>query len=306
MPIPDFQTLMLPVLEAAARGEVRIADLTDNLANAFGLTPEERSTLLPSGRQMTLANRIGWAKTYLAKAGLVESKRRGYFNATERGREILAQHLNRIDIALLSRFPEFEQFKRASRKEQSDDSDISIVVEASNQTPDELLMATHQAIENSLRNDLLDRLIKASPSFFESTIVTLLLSMGYGGSREEAGRAIGRSGDGGVDGVVDQDPLGLDRVYVQAKRYQAAVAIGEPEIRGFAGSLQGVKATKGVFVTTSYFTPQAKAFAEKIERRIVLIDGELLAQLMIKHDVGVRIQQTIHIKKIDEDFFTSD
>lgn len=306
MPVPDYQTLMLPVLKAAAAGEVRVPDLIDPIADAFDLTAEERDALLPSGGKTRLANRIGWAKTYLAKAGLVESKRRGYFSATERGREILAEHPSQIDIALLSRFQEFEQFRRSSREEQSNGRDVSRVVEASNQTPDELLMATHQAIQDSLCADLLDRLIKAPPSFFESTIVTLLLNMGYGGSREEAGRAIGRSGDGGLDGVIDQDPLGLDRVYVQAKRYQATSAIGEPEIRGFAGSLQGVKATKGVFVTTSYFTPQAKAFAEKIERRIVLIDGELLAQLMIKHDVGVRIQETLHIKKIDEDFFTSD
>ena len=306
MPIPDFQTLMLPLLRAAAVGEVRISDLTEHLADSFGLTLDERTAMLPSGRQTTLTNRIGWAKTYLAKAGLVESKRRGYFSATDRGREILAERPTRIDIALLSRFPEFQQFRRSSQDEAEADAPVSSAVEASGKTPDELLIATHQQIEKTLRADLLDRLIKASPAFFENTIVTLLLNMGYGGSREEAGRAIGRSGDGGVDGVIDQDPLGLDRVYVQAKRYQASSPIGEPEVRGFAGSLQGVKATKGVFVTTSYFTPQAKAFAEKIERRIVLIDGELLAQLMIKHDVGVRIQDVLQIKKIDEDFFNSD
>ncbi|HEX4211514.1 MAG TPA: winged helix-turn-helix domain-containing protein [Candidatus Binataceae bacterium] len=199
---------------------MRLADLTDQIAAALGLTTDERNALLPSGRQTKLANRIGWAKTYLAKAGLVESKRRGYFSATGRGREILAQEPSRIDLSLLSRFPEFEQFRRSGREEQSSNGDISSVVEASKQTPDELLMATHQAIEKSLRADLLDRLIKTSPSFFERTIVGLLLSMGYGGLREEAGRAIGGSGDGGLDGVIDQDPLGLDRVYVQAKRYQ--------------------------------------------------------------------------------------
>ena len=183
---------------------------------------------------------------------------------------------------------------------------IAKVVQGSNQTPDELLRATHREIEKTLRAELLDRLLQASPTFFENLIVTLLVSMGYGGSREDAGRAIGRTGDNGLDGIIDQDPLGLDCVYIQAKRYKLDNSVSEPDIRGFAGSLEGAKATKGVFVTTSQFTSQARTFAERIARRIVLIDGQQLAQLMIKHDVGVRIQDTLHIKKIDEDFFVSD
>lgn len=306
MSIPDFQTLMLPVLQASAGGEVRIADLTEQLANKFGLTIDERSELLPSGHQRTLANRIGWGKFHLAKAGLVESKRRGYFNATPRGLEVLAKPPPRIDIPFLSeKFPEFQHFRQSLREEQPNGNESVNAVAESTSTPDELLMATHQAIEKSLRADLLDRLLNAPPAFFETTIVALLLGMGYGVSRD-AGQHLGRSGDGGVDGLIDQDPLGLDRVYIQAKRYQTNSSVGEPEIRGFAGSLQGVKANKGVFVTTAHFTPQARAFAEKIDRRIVLIDGELLAQLMVKHGVGVRIQETLHIKKIDEDFFTLD
>jgi restriction system protein len=251
MSIPDYQTLMLPVLQASAVGEAKLGDLTEQLADEFQLTPEERNALLPSGRQTTLANRIGWAKTYLGKAGLVESKRRGYFNATSRGRQVLEKRPARIDVAFLSQYLEFEQFRRAGREEQSNGNEPAAGLTESSKTPDELLIATHEAIEKSLRADLLDRVLSAPPAFFESTIVTLLLNMGYGGSRREAGRAIGRSGDGGLDGVIDQDLLGLDRVYIQAKRYQAGSVVGEPEIRGFAGSLQGAKATKGVFVTTA-------------------------------------------------------
>lgn len=307
MPVPDFQTLMLPVLKAAATDEVRLSDLVDRLAEDFKLTNDEKGQLLPSGRQTTLANRTGWAKTYLTKAGLVRATRRGYFRATERGQEALAKNPERIDIRFLSQFPEFEEFRRSGQEETPILGEpISEVVEGSNRTPDELLRATHREIEKTLRAELLERVLQASPTFFENMIVTLLVNMGYGGSREDAGRAIGRSGDNGLDGVIDQDALGLDRVYLQAKRYKLENSVSEPDIRGFAGSLEGVKATKGVFVTTSQFTSQARAFAEKIARRVVLIDGQQLAQLMIKHDVGVRIEDTLHIKKIDEDFFISD
>jgi restriction system protein len=304
MAVPDFQALMLPVLKAAANGEVRFSDLVETLADEFHLTDEERRRLLPSGKQTALANRTGWAKTYLAKAGLIRAPRRGYFEATDRGRETLAHAPARIDIKFLSQFPEFEEFRKASREDvDSSDDTAGEIVERSSRTPDEILRATHQEIEKTLRAELLDRLLQTPPAFFENTIVTLLVAMGYGGSREDAGRALGKSGDNGLDGVIDQDALGLDRVYLQAKRYKFDNAVGESEVRGFAGSLEGVKATKGVFVTTSYFTSQARAFAERIARRIVLIDGQQLAQLMIKHDVGVRIEETLHIKKIDEDFF---
>jgi restriction system protein len=295
---------MLPVLKAAAADEVRLSDVVDRLAEEFRLTDDEKQQLLPSGKQTTLANRTGWAKFHLAKAGLVRTTRRGYFDATERGREVLAQSPKRIDLGFLSRFPEFAEFMKAGQDgNQLLAKRTSDVIKDSNRTPDELLRDTHQEIEKALRAELLDRLLQSSPAFFENMIVTLLTNMGYGGSRADAGRAIGRSGDNGLDGVIDQDALGLDRVYIQAKRYRLDGAVSEPDIRGFAGSLEGVKATKGVFVTTSYFTSQAKAFAEKITRRIVLIDGQQLAQLMIKHDVGVRIEDTLYIKKIDEDFF---
>jgi restriction system protein len=307
MAVPDFQTLMLPVLKSAAAGEIRLGDVVERLADDFHLTDDERRQLLPSGRQTAFANRTGWARTYLAKAGLVRITRRGYFEATDRGREILSHHPERIDVRFLSQFPEFEEFRKPAQDDTPQSSQpISAVVEDSSQTPDELLRATHKEIEKTLRAEILDRLLQASPAFFENTIVVLLTSMGYGGSRENAGRAIGRSGDNGLDGVIDQDALGLDRVYIQAKRYKVDNAVSEPDIRGFAGSLEGAKATKGVFVTTSSFTAQARMFAEKITRRIVLIDGQQLAQLMINHDVGVRVEETLHIKKIDEDFFITD
>jgi restriction system protein len=233
MAIPDFQTLMFPVLKAAANGEVRLSDLVERLAEEFHLSEEERRQLLPSGRQTTLANRTGWARTYLAKAGLVRATRRGYLEATERGREILARAPARIDINYLSRFPEFEQFRKAAREAADDAAETADeIVERSSRTPDEILRATHREIEKALRAELLDRLLQASPAFFETTIVNLLVNMGYGGSREDGGRVIGGSGDNGLDGVIDQDALGLDRVYIQAKRYKLDNAVGEPEVRG--------------------------------------------------------------------------
>jgi restriction system protein len=307
MAVPDFQTLMLPVLSAAEDGEANIVDVRTKLAEKFRLTPEELNQLLPGGRQTTFANRIGWARTYLGKAGLLEATRRGYFRITDRGREVLKQNPARIDIAFLSRFPEFTDFRSKERggTTSEGDSDRSLL-ERSGQTPDEILRVTHQEIEKALRTDLLERVYASAPAFFEKVIVSLLLAMGYGGSREDAGRAIGKSGDGGLDGVIDQDPLGLDRVYVQAKRYKFDSAVSEPEIRGFAGSLESVKATKGVFVTSSYFTAPAKAFAEKISRRIILIDGDQLARLMIRYGIGTRVEETFHLKKIDEDFFDAE
>jgi len=307
MAVPDFQTLMLPVLSAAKDGEANIVDVRTKLAEKFRLTAEDLNQLLPGGRQTTFANRIGWARTYLGKAGLLEATRRGYFRITDRGREVLKQNPVRIDIAFLSRFPEFTDFRSKERDGTTSEteSDQSLL-ERSGQTPDELLRVTHQEIEKALRTDLLERVYASAPAFFEKLIVGLLLAMGYGGSREDAGRAIGRSGDGGLDGVIDQDPLGLDRVYIQAKRYKFDIAVSEPEIRGFAGSLESVKATKGVFVTSSYFTAPAKAFAEKISRRIILIDGDQLARLMIRYGIGTRIEETFHLKKIDEDFFDAE
>jgi restriction system protein len=305
MTIPNYETLMLPVLRLAGDGnEHRIGDAVEQLAREFNLTDEERQHLLPSGRQATIANRAHWAKTFLVQAGLLEPTRRAHFRITDRGRELLAQAPSRIDTTYLLRFPEFVAFRSRSRESTAPvPTEPTATVNTGTQTPDELLRATIKQIELTLQKELLDRILAGTPAFFEGVIVNLLVAMGYGGSREEAGQIVGRSGDGGIDGVIDQDALGLDRVYAQAKRYAIDNAVSEPEIRGFSGSLGAAKANKGVFVTTSYFTQPAHAFAERHPFRIVLIDGEQLAGLMIRHNVGVRIDETLYLKKIDEDFF---
>jgi restriction system protein len=307
MAIPDYQTLMLPLLKIAGDGqEHRISDVVDQLARDFRLTEEERQQPLPSGKQTTFANRVHWAKTYLGQAGLLEATKRAHFRITERGRKVLVEGRARIDNEYLSQFAEFIQFRERRRMPgtplTSTASEIP-VAPVQTQTPDELLRSTVKQIETALRKELLDRVLVAPPKFFESLIVTLLLAMGYGGSREDSGQSVGQTGDGGIDGIIDQDALGLDRVYVQAKRYAIENAVSEPEIRAFSGSLGAAKVNKGVFVTISYFTQPAQSFAERHPFRIVLIDGEQLAALMIRHNVGVRIDETLYLKKVDEDFF---
>jgi restriction system protein len=310
MAIPDYQTLMLPVLRIAGDGrEHRIGDVVNQLARDFRLTTEEQQQVLPSGRQLTFANRVGWAKTYLIQAGLLEATKRAHFKITDRGKKSLAVNPSRIDVGYLSQFAEFLQFKERGRVA-GDEAVVnvgeSLAVLPQSETPDELLRNTVKQIETALKKELLDRILSAPPAFFERLIVALLLEMGYGGSREDAGKIVGRSGDGGIDGVIDQDALGLDRVYVQAKRYIAENGVSEPEIRAFSGSLGAAKANKGVFVTTSYFTQPAQNFAERHPFKIVLIDGERLASLMIRHNVGVRIDETVYLKKMDEDFFADE
>lgn len=309
MSIPDYQSLMLPVLALSSKGEIRIGDAVERLAQQLSLTPQQRVELLPSGKQTLFGNRVHWAKTYLAKAGLIESTRRGHFRITERGRSALSTHPTRIDNTLLSQFDEFQQFKERARASQTrparepatsaDEAGFGSQIE----TPDEIMRVAHKQIDAALAQDLLDRIRAAPPEFFERLIINLLLSMGYGGSAMDAGRALGGSGDDGVDGVIDQDALGLDRVYIQAKRYAAGNNIGSGAIRDFFGSLDRHKATKGLFVTTSIFSPSARETAEFLSKRIVLIDGEQLTRLMIRHNVGCRVEETFHIKKIDEDFF---
>ena len=307
MAIPDYQTLMLPLLKVAGDGqEHRISDVVDQLARDFRLTEEERQQPLPSGKRTTFANRVHWAKTFLGQAGLLEATKRAHFRITERGRKVLVEGPARIDNEYLSQFAEFIQFRERRRMpgtpSTSTASEIP-VAPVQTQTPDELLRSTVKQIETALRKELLDRVLVAPPKFFESLIVTLLLAMGYGGSREDSGQSVGQTGDGGIDGIIDQDALGLDRVYIQAKRYAIENAVSEPEIRAFSGSLGAAKANKGVFVTTSYFTQPAQSFAERHPFRIVLIDGEQLTILMIRHNVGVRIDETLYLKKVDEDFF---
>jgi restriction system protein len=305
MSVPDYQSLMLPVLQTASRGEVRIGEAVDQLADQLGLTAEERTALLPSGKQTVFSNRVHWAKTYLGKAGLIEATRRGHFKTTARGQQVIASRPERIDNAFLGQFDEFKRFREKSAHSGEDDTDQPATPALVNQTetPDEIMRVAHRQIEISLAQELLDRILAAPPDFFERLIISLLLSMGFGGSAADAGRALGRSGDDGVDGVIDQDALGLDRVYIQAKRYATGNNISSGAIRDFFGSLDRHKATKGLFVTTSTFSPSARETAEFLSKRIVLIDGEQLTKLMIRHNVGCRIEDTLHIKKVDEEFF---
>jgi restriction system protein len=300
--VPDYQSLMLPVLRAAAAGEQRISTVVQSLGEELGLSEVARAALLASGRQSVFANRVHWAKTYLAKAGLVEGTRRGHFRLTRRGADVLAANPERIDNRFLSRFEEFRQFSDRSAKP-ADDEVVPEPADAAEQTPDEIMRAAHRRIEAALAEELLDRVRAAPPDFFERLIVNLLLAMGYGGSAADAGRALGRSGDDGVDGVIDQDALGLDRVYIQAKRYAAGNTVGPGAIRDFFGSLDRHKAAKGLFVTTSNFTSSARETADYLSKRIVLIDGEQLTRLMIRHNVGCRVEEVLHVKKVDEDFF---
>ncbi|MEE1614047.1 restriction endonuclease [Microvirga sp. CF3016] len=303
MPIPDFQTLMLPVLREAQKGEVRIGDVVERLAEEFQITPEERAQLLPSGRQTAFSNRVHWAKSFLSKAGLVEPTRRAHFRITNRGDQVLSSAPERIDNRFLSQFAEFRAFREGQETAESN-SAAAVAVEADSLTPDEVMRKAARELEAALAGELLQKVIAGTPAFFESVVVRLLIAMGYGGSVSDLDKAlVGKSGDGGVDGVIDQDPLGLDRIYVQAKRYADGNNVGAGAIRDFFGSLDRFKASKGLFVTTSTFSSSARETAELLSKRIVLIDGSQLARLMIRHGVGCRVEETLTIKKLDEEFF---
>ena len=306
--IPDYQTLMLPVLRSALAGDVEIADVVDSLTDQFRLTDEERRQLLPSGKQSVIANRVHWARTYLKQAGLIEAVRRGVFRLTERGRTALKANPERIDNTYLEQFPEFQAFKeraRASQQRNGDEpsQDEPVQAEAQSDSPEDILRIAHRRTTDVLKAELIERIQSASPVFFERLIVRLLTRMGYGGTVENAGRAIGRSGDGGVDGLIDEDTLGLDRVYIQAKRYGSNNKVGPGEIRDFFGSLDRVRASKGVFVTTSDFTKDARDTANQLSKRIVLIDGLALADFMVRFNVGCQIEETFQLQRVDEDFF---
>lgn len=307
MSIPDYQSLMLPVLQLAANGEMRVPQAAAAIAEKLGLTEAEREELLPSGRQRLLHNRIHWAKFYMSKAGLIESPRRGHFVASQTGRALLQTNPQSISVETLMQYPAFAQFYRneGSANSPSNAPLVATAAQASS-TPEEQIDAAQAVLHAALKNDLLQRVLAQSPAFFERAIVDLLVGMGYGGSHEDAALRLGRTGDGGVDGVIDEDRLGLDRIYVQAKRYASHVSVGRPDVQGFVGSLVGFGATKGVFVTTSNFSQPATDFVRHLPQRVVLIDGDRLAELMIEHDVGVRVSRTISVKRVDEDFFVEE
>lgn len=296
MAIPDFQTIMLPLLRFCADGKEHAnQESLDALATEFGLTNDERKKLLPSGQQRVFDNRVAWARAHMKMALLIENPRRGIFRITGRGKSILEQSPLSIDLKFLRQFSEYVDARKKPK------SDASTVTAEEAQTPEEQIEQAYETLRENLAGELLQQLKSASPSFFEKVVVDVLVRMGYGGSLKDAGQAIGRSGDEGIDGVINEDRLGLDSIYIQAKRWEGTVS--RPEIQKFAGALQGKRATKGVFITTSDFSEGSRDFASNISSKIILIDGNQLADLMIEYGVGVSTIVTYELKKLDSDFF---
>jgi len=300
MPIPDYQTVMLPSLAAMSdRNVYRIADLAKLISSQFSLSDEEIAQRIASGTSTVLENRLAWARTYLKKAGLVEPVSRGQYRITQRGLDVLKSKPQKIDNAFLRKFPEFSEFVRRQDIGRQAGAEPSEGPET--QTPQEVLEDAYQRLRRELADELLQTVLSTTPSFFERLVVKLLVAMGYGGSLKDAGQDLGKPGDDGVDGVIKEDRLGLDAIYVQAKRWTASV--GRPDVQSFAGSLEGHRARKGVFITTSQFSKEAREYVTRIEKKIRLINGEELAQLMIDYGVGVTEGETYEVKKLDRDYF---
>ena len=299
MGVPSFQQLMLPALQTIGRryDEISISGLEDEVSKALKISLEERQLRLPSGNQTLFANRLNWARSYLSKARLIELPRRGYCRATDRGRELLAEGVSEINFGLLERYPEFvawrSQTKGGEATEETESRDDA----------EESIASSFELLNAELARNIVGRVHSFSPAFFERLIIDLLVRMGYGGGRVEMGRALGRVGDGGVDGVIKEDELGLDVVYVQAKRLDPNKAVPLSEVRDFVGGLEGHRASKGVMVTTSYFPSTAYDFITRVSKRVVLIDGQALANLMIRHRVGVRVKDVYEVRKIDDNYF---
>jgi restriction system protein len=303
MAIPDYQTLMLPFLKLLSDGaEHKLSDLSDALDIHFQLTETEKAELLPSGNQAIMRNRVGWARTYLKKALLLESPRRAVFKITERGQQVLLDQPEKINARYLRRFEEFCEFTNVTSSRDGEEKADEI---ENNQTPTEAIEAAHNALNNDLASDVLEAIKSQSPQFFEALVVKLMQAMGYGGWSHESGQATQYTSDGGIDGIINEDPLGLETIYLQAKRYSDN-AIGRPDIQAFVGALEMRRARKGVFITTSRFSKDALEYVSMIEKKVVLIDGKQLADLMIKHNLGVTVKQTYQVKTIDTDYFIED
>ena len=304
MPIPDFQSLMLPALKALSDGaEKPIAEIRNHIAEAQGLTPEDMRELLPSGRQPVFVNRVSWALIHLSRAGLSERVRRSVWRLTTEGEKLLADVPPRIDMNYLRNYPAYVAWRTGKDTSPLSEDAALMPPDASANTPEEELERVVQQLCDELEADVLDRVREAPPAFLEQVVVDLLIAMGYGKGDAAMGRVTGRSGDGGIDGKIREDALGLDEVYVQAKKYADGNTVGEGEIRNFAGAIDAAGTTKGVFVTTSGFTSAAKDYVARSPKRIVLIDGEELARLMVVHSIGVRTRIRHEIKRIDEDYF---
>ncbi|MDO9189823.1 MAG: restriction endonuclease, partial [Sulfurimicrobium sp.] len=294
MAIPDFQSTFLPLLKACADGQEHTKqELIPLLAKQFGLTDAELEIKLPSGKQGMFDNRVGWAKSYLKQAGLLENPRRGVFKITVRGIQVLNEHPQSLNVKYLKRFPEFVAFNSGKPKDESKLVESAL---ANSETPDELIAGGYKQLREALVVELLERIKTVSPSRFEELVVELLLKMGYGGTQEDAGQVVGKSGDGGIDGIINEDRLGLDVIYIQAKRWEADV--GRPEIQKFVGALAGNKANKGVFITSSGFTKEAKGYASQVNHRVILIDGPMLAELMMDYDLGVSTKEVYTVKRL--------
>ena len=309
--IPNYQEFMRPFLQVAYKAhhdeqvnEVKLRDVINQLAEQFNLTDKERTETLPSGKQSVLDNRVGWARTYLTKAGLLDVTRRAHFVITPRGIEALKDNVD-INNEYLKRFDEFVAFKQKNNDPtETQSTRVLPAAEAeSDITPDEALRSAYRKINDALAEEIIERTRKITPAFFENLLIELLLAMGYGGTGEGAVHALGKSGDNGIDGVINQDPLGVDQIYIQAKRYAQGNNVGSGDIRDFFGALNLKKAQKGIFISTSGFTPSAMQTAKDLGMRIVLINGKELAKLMLRYNIGSRDEDILHIKKVDEDFF---
>lgn len=300
MTIPDFQSIMLPLLKLAADGEsLSVIEATEILAQQFSLTEEEKTKLIPSGSPK-FYNRVGWAKTHLKKAGLLDYPKRGYFKITQRGAGVLQENLSEINMRYLKRYPEFIEFRQSN---QTNDALDETNGEEDELTPEEALESAYQKIRADLADELLETIIKSSPAFFEKLVIELLVAMGYGGTQRDAARAVGGVGDGGIDGIIDEDRLGLETIYIQAKKWQQDNKVSRPQIQSFVGALTGNNARKGVFITTSDFTNDARTYASGLSIKVVLINGERLANLMIDYGIGVSTRFKYEIKNIDSDYF---
>lgn len=302
MAVPDFQSFFKPLLEIASDGkEHSMKDAREIISNKMQLSEEDMNELLPSGTQTKFDNRVAWAKSYFVQAKVLESSRRGYFKITERGIDLLKQEHERIDVKILNQYPEFIEFHTSKPEKQSNNSHD---IEIQDVTPEETLQNAYQSIRNDLANSILNLIKVNSPKFFENLVIDLMISLGYGGSRQDAGRSIGQSGDEGIDGIIKEDKLGLDVIYIQAKRWDGTV--GRPEIQKFVGALHGKRAKKGVFITTGKFSNDAITYVETIDPKVILIDGKMLSELMIDHNLGVSTAVTYNIKRIDSDYFEED
>ena len=305
MPIPDFQSLMLPTLKALSDGaDTSTRAVRERVAHSEGLTQDDMRELLPSGRQPVFNNRVGWALTYMQRAGLLDYVRRGVYRLTDVGRQLLGGEPARIDISVLRNYPKYVEWSNIRPPDQG--STTTTEEDESSATPEETLDRAARRLREELETEVLGRVREAEPAFLERVVVDLLLAMGYGGGDVAIGRVTGRSGDGGIDGTIWEDALGLDEVYVQAKKYAPGNAVGEGDLRNFAGAIDAAGTTKGVFVTTSSFTALATEYVRLSPKRIVLIDGQELARLLVSHDVGVRTKTLHKIRRIDEDYFAAE